>query len=110
MSELEYFLSVKNIEISLYAQAQQSLLLLTQGNIYNRYEISKQISYVLRGIKRAIWRKLVQLSDCRVSSFLKALPGCRVSRHVGLKNNSMCTFELTKTRMPSLVTCSFFAK
>ena len=36
MSELEYFQSVKNIEISLYAQAQQSLLLLTQGNIYNR--------------------------------------------------------------------------
>ena len=36
MSELEYFLSVKNIEITLYAQAQQSLLLLTQGNIYNR--------------------------------------------------------------------------
>ena len=35
MSELEYFLSVKNTEISLYAQAQQSLLLLTQGNIYN---------------------------------------------------------------------------
>ena len=35
MSELEYFLSVKNIEISLYTQAQQSLLLLTQGNIYN---------------------------------------------------------------------------
>ena len=36
MSELEYFLSVKNIEISLYAQAEQSLLLFTQGNIYNR--------------------------------------------------------------------------
>ena len=36
MSELEYFLSVKNIEISLYAQAQQLLLLLIQGNIYNR--------------------------------------------------------------------------
>ena len=35
MSELEYFLSVKNIEISLYAKAQQSLLLLTKGNIYN---------------------------------------------------------------------------
>ena len=31
-----YFLSVENIEISLYAQARQSLLLLTQGNIYNR--------------------------------------------------------------------------
>ena len=36
MSELEYFLSVENIEISLYAQARQSLLVLTQGNIYNR--------------------------------------------------------------------------
>ena len=85
MSELEYFLSVKNIEISLYVQAQQSLLLLTQGNIYNRsLEISKQISYVLRGIKRAIWRKLIKIFDCRVSSFLKALPGCRVSRHVEL--------------------------
>ena len=29
------FLSVENMEISLYAQARQSLLLLTQGNIYN---------------------------------------------------------------------------
>ena len=73
MSELEYFSSVENIEISLYAQARQSLLLLTQGN--------KQISYVLRGIKRAISRKLVKISDCRVSSFLKTVPGCRVSRH-----------------------------
>ena len=36
MSELEYFQSVKNIGISLYAQARQSVLLLTQGNIYNR--------------------------------------------------------------------------
>ena len=35
MSELEYFLSVENIEISLYTQARQLLLLLTQGNIYN---------------------------------------------------------------------------
>ena len=35
MSELEYFLSVESIEISLYAHARQSLLLLTQGNIYN---------------------------------------------------------------------------
>ena len=33
MSELEYFPSVENIEISLYAQARQSLLVLTQGNI-----------------------------------------------------------------------------
>ena len=44
-------------------------------------EIPKQISYVLRGIKRAIPRKLVKISDCRVSSFLKTVPGCRVSRH-----------------------------
>ena len=34
--ELEHFLRVENIKISLYAQARQSLLLLTQGNIYNR--------------------------------------------------------------------------
>ena len=33
MSELEYFASVENIEISLYAQTRQSLLVLTQGNI-----------------------------------------------------------------------------
>ena len=45
------------------------------------FEISKQISCVLRGIKRAILRKLVKISDCRVSSFLKTVPGCRVSRH-----------------------------
>ena len=42
-------------------------------------EVSKQISCVLRGIKRAIPRKLVKISDCRVSSFLKTVPGCRVS-------------------------------
>ena len=36
MSEREYFLNDKNTEISLYAQARQSVLLLTQGNIYNR--------------------------------------------------------------------------
>ena len=36
MSELEYFPSVENIEISLYAQARQLLLPLTQSNIYNR--------------------------------------------------------------------------
>ena len=44
-------------------------------------EIPKQISYVLRGIKRAIPRKLVKISDFRVSSFLKTVSGCRVSRH-----------------------------
>ena len=44
-------------------------------------EISKLVSCVLRGIKRAILTKLVKISDCRVSSFLKTVPGCRVSRH-----------------------------
>ena len=45
-------------------------------------EIPKQISYVLRGIKRAISRKLIKISDCQVSSFLKTVPGCRVSRYL----------------------------
>ena len=42
-------------------------------------EILKQISYVL--IKQAIPRKLVKISDWRVSKFLKTVSGCRVSRH-----------------------------
>ena len=45
------------------------------------FEIPKQISCVLRGIKRAISRKLVKISDCPVSSCLKTVPGCWVSRH-----------------------------
>ena len=81
LSVWELYLIVKHMEISLYAQTQQSLLLLTQGNIYTSLEISKQISCVLRGIKRAIPRKLVKISHCRVSSFLKTVPSCRVSRH-----------------------------
>ena len=44
-------------------------------------EISKQISCVLRGINLAIPRKLIKISDCRVSSFLKTVPGCWVPRH-----------------------------
>ena len=53
--ELECFLSVENIEISLYAQTQQSLLLLTQGNIYHCLKfLNKIISSVLRGIKQAV--------------------------------------------------------
>ena len=69
MSELEYFLSVKNIEISLYAQAQQSLLLLTQGNIYNRLSPGggggdshmKQTGMLvvsLRGVNFGFWSRL----------------------------------------------------
>ena len=44
-------------------------------------EIFKQISGVPRGIKQAISRKLVNISDCRVSSFLKTVPGFQLSRH-----------------------------
>ena len=70
MSELEYFLRVANRLDSRFYNIQylQSL------------EFPKQISvsYVLRGIKRAIPRELVKISDCRVSSFLKTVPGCRV--------------------------------
>ena len=70
----EYFISVKNIEILLYAQAQQSLLLLTQGKIYNRFRFFKHISCILWVFKRAISRKLVKIFDCRVASFLKPVP------------------------------------
>ena len=51
-------------------------------SVVESIEIPKQISYVLRGIKRAISRRLVKISDCRVSSFLKTVPGRRVSRHL----------------------------
>ena len=75
---------------------------LTVGSTFNprqylqSFEISKQISCVLRGIKRAISRKLVKISDCRVSSFLKTVPGCRVCRHEILVDSkeSFQLFEL----------------
>ena len=78
----EYFISVENIEILRYAQARQSLLLLTQGKIYNRFRFFKHISCVLRIFKRAILRKLVKISDCRVSSFLKPVPSFRENGHL----------------------------
>ena len=43
------------------AQARQSLLLLTQGNICNRLRLLNKC-YILKGIKRAISRKLVNIS------------------------------------------------
>ena len=52
VSELEYFLNVKNIEITLHAQARQ-----LQPSTFNprqylqSLEIPRQISYVLGGIK-----------------------------------------------------------
>ena len=62
MSELEYFLSVKNIEILLYAQAQQSLLLLTQGNIYNRLRFLNKYILFLEGLSELFgenWSKFL---------------------------------------------------
>ena len=63
MSELEYFLSVENIEISLDAQARQSLLLLTQGNIYNRLRfLNKYLMFLieeLNEIFRENWLKFL---------------------------------------------------
>ena len=62
MSELENFLSVENIEISLYAQARQSLLLLTQGIIYNRLTfLNKYIMFLeeLNELFRESWSKFL---------------------------------------------------
>ena len=78
MSELEYFLSVENIEISLYAQARQSLLLLTQGNIYNRLRfLNKYLMFLgeLNELFRENWSKFLTAGY--------TIPGCRVSRYVG---------------------------
>ena len=82
MSELEYFPSVENIEISLSAQARQSLLLLTQGNIYNHLRfLNKYLMFLeeLNELFRENWSKFL---TARVTSFLKTVPGCRVYRHV----------------------------
>ena len=62
MSELEYFLSVENIEISRYAQARQSLLLLTQGNIYNCLRfLNKYLMFLeeLNELFRENWSKFL---------------------------------------------------
>ena len=62
MSELEY-LTVENIEISLwYAQARQSLLLLTQGNTYNRLRFLNKylmFSEELNELFRENWSKFL---------------------------------------------------
>ena len=62
VSELEYFLSVENIEISLYAQARQSLLLFTQGNIYNRLTFLNKYLMFLEELNepfREYWSKFL---------------------------------------------------
>ena len=55
-------LRVENIEISVASTFNPTQYL-------QSFEIPKQICYVLREIKRAIPRKLVKISDFRVSSF-----------------------------------------
>ena len=88
MSELEYFVSFENIEISLYAQARQSLLLLTQGNIYNRLRfLNKYLMFLeeLNELFRENWSKFLTAGYL---VFLQTLPGCRVSRHALFYINS----------------------
>ena len=53
--ELEYFLSVENIEISLHAQAGHSLLLLTQGNIYNHLRLLNKYLMFLEELNKLFW-------------------------------------------------------
>ena len=64
MSELEYFLSVENIEISLYAQlqARQPLLLLTQGNIYYHLRLLNKYLMLLEELNKRFrenWSKFL---------------------------------------------------
>ena len=89
--ELECFLSVENIEISLKLCPNPTVASTFNPRQYlQSSEIPKQISYVRRGIKRTIPRKLVKISDFRVSSFLKTVPGSRVSRH--FQASAVCVF------------------
>ena len=62
--------------------------------LYNYFRcLNKIISYVIRGIKQAISRKLVKISDYLVSS-LKTVPGCRVSRHILFSNKEIISSDL----------------
>ena len=78
VSELEYFLSVENIEISLYAQARQSLLLLTQGNIYNRLRfLNKYLMFLeeLKELFRENWSKFLTAGYLKFFVNTSRLPG-----------------------------------
>ena len=57
MCELEYFLSVENIEISLLCPSTTVASTFKPRQYLQSLEISKQISCVLSGIDRAISRK-----------------------------------------------------
>ena len=80
--ELEYFLSVENIEISLYAQARQSLLLLTQGNIYNLLTfLNKYLMFLeeLNELFRENWWKFLTAGYL---VFWKRFPAAGYLKHV----------------------------
>ena len=71
MCENLNFLRVENIEITLCPSSTVVAFTFNPARQYlQSLEIPKQISYVLRGIKRAIPRKLVKISDCRVSTIV----------------------------------------
>ena len=89
MSELEYFLSVENIEISLYAQARQSLLLLTQGNIYDRLRFLNKYLMFLEELSELFGENRSKFMTTGYLVFLKTVAGCRVSRHVVLLSGSI---------------------
>ena len=83
-------ISVEHIEISLYICPNSTVASTFNPRQYlHSLKISKQISCALKGFKRAIPRKLVKISDCRVSSFLKTVPGCRVFRHGEYRNTKI---------------------
>ena len=74
MSELEYFLSVKNIEISLYAQARQLLLLLTQGNFYNRLRFLNKYLMFLEELNKLFQENWSKFLTAGYLVFLKHFP------------------------------------
>ena len=74
MSELEYFLSVENIEISLYAQARQSLLLLTQGNIYNRLRFLNKYLMFLEELNELFGENWSKFLTAGYLGFFKQFP------------------------------------
>ena len=81
VSELEYSLSVENIQISLYAHARQSLLLLTHGNIYNRLRFLNKYLMLLEELNELFPENCSKFLNAGYLVFWKKVPGCSVSRH-----------------------------
>ena len=68
------FLSVENIEISLYAQARQSLLLLTQGSIYNRLWFLNKYLKFLEELNELFWEDWSKFLTAGYLVFWKQFP------------------------------------